>query len=176
MKTLYNNKNYIFSISIKVLYLFVFLSCFFYIIVQKQVTEHLSDNLSDILSDSYKNNQTDSKIKLLSIENNILLNYYNSSLNDKTEHEDKTVKYNKLLYILNIYFIVFFLIVSIIIYYVSKFVFDKDIPIRQIIIFNLVLYILVGIIEYTFFTQIASKYIPVTNGEILNVIKDYFLK
>ena len=31
-------------------------------------------------------------------------------------------------------------------------------------------------IEYTFFTQIASKYIPVTNGEILNVIKDYFLK
>lgn len=176
MKTLYNNKNYIFSISIKVLYLFIFLSCFFYIIVQKQVTDNLSDKLSDILSDSYKNNQTDIKTKVFSIENNILLKYYNSSLNDKTEHEDKTVKYNNLLYILNIYFIVFFLVISIIIYYVSKFVFHKDIPIGQIIIFNLILYILVGIIEYTFFIQIASKYIPVTNEDLLKNIKDYFLK
>lgn len=49
----------------------------------------------------------------------------------------------------------------------SRFVFNKDIPIGQIVIFNLNLYILVGIIEYTFFTQVTSKYITVTNGKII---------
>jgi hypothetical protein len=167
---LYNNKNYIFSISIKVLYLFLFLSCFFYIIVQKQVTDHLSDNLSDILYENYKKNQIEKD------QYNLLLSYYNSSPNDKLEHEDKTIRYNNLLYILNICFIIFFLIIPMVIYYVSKFIFNKDIPIGQILIFNIILYILVGIIEYTFFTQIASKYVPVTDGEILNIIKNYFLK
>ena len=168
MTTLYNNKNYIFSISIKVLYLFVFLSCFFYIIVQKQVTNHLSDNLSDMLSDTYKN-------KIQTNEYNIL-NYYSGSLSDKNELDNKTIRYNNLLYMLNICFVIFFLIIPIVIYYLSKYVFCKDVPIVQILTFNIILYTLVGIIEYIFFKYVASKYIPVTDGEILNVIKNYFLK
>ena len=173
MTALYNNKNYIFSISIKVLYLFIFLSCFFYIIVQKQVTDHLSGSLSDMFHGTYKNNINNIDIQ----QYDLLLNYYSkSSLSDKNEHEDKTLRYNNLLYFLNICFIIFFLIIPAIIYYISRFVFNKNIPIIQILIFNIILYSLVGIIEYIFFKQIASKYIPVTNGEILDVIKVYFLK
>lgn len=171
MTTLYNNKNYIFSIFIKVLYLFVFLSCFFYIIVEKQVTEHLSDSISDMLSESYRNNTNKEDTQ----QYNILFNYYtNSKLNDEPTLEDKTIRYNKLLFLLNISFIVFLIIIPIIIFYVSRFVFNTPIPIGQILLFNLILYIIVGAIEYIFFMYIASKYIPVTNGDILNEIKNYF--
>lgn len=166
MTSLYNNTNYIFSISIKVLYLFIFLSCFFYIIVQKKVTEHLSDTLSDTLYNNYNN-----------IINKNNLNFYiKTSLNDINIHENETIKYNNLIYLLNVCFIIFFLIIPIIIYYICVFIFNKKIPITQIIIYNIILYSLVGIIEYIFFKQIASKYIPVTNGEILSDIKQYFLK
>ena len=176
MTSLYNNKNYIFSISIKVLYLFLFLSCFFYIIVQKQVTEHLSHSLSDMLSDSYNNNINNNNI-MENEQYNILLNYYSqSSLNDKNEHEDKTIRYNNLIYFLNICFVIFFIIIPLVIYYIFKYVYNNDLPIMQILLFNILLYSLVGIIEYIFFKEIASKYIPVTNGEIINVVKDYFLK
>ena len=62
----------------------------------------------------------------------ILFNYYSSStLNDASELEEKTIKYNKLLYYMNLVFIVFFIIIPIVIYYVSRFVFNKDIPIIQ---------------------------------------------
>lgn len=173
MTTLYNNKNFIFSISVKILYLFIFLSCFFYIIVEKQVTNHLSDNISNMIYDTYQSNVN----KDDSQQYDILFNYYSSStLNDASELEEKTIKYNKLLYYMNIVFIVFFIIIPIVIYYVSRFVFNKDIPIIQILIFNIILYALVGSIEYVFFVNIASKYIPVTNGDILNVIKNYFIK
>ena len=72
-------------------------------------------------------------------------------------------------------FIVFFIIVSLLIYYIC-FIFNKKLPIIQILMFNLILYLFVGVIEYIFFTQIASKYVPITNNDILIVIKNYFLK
>lgn len=68
-------------------------------------------------------------------------------------------------------FIIFFGIVSFLIYYIC-YIFNKKIPLIQILIFNLILYIFVGIIEYIFFTQIASKYIPITNNDILTEIKN----
>lgn len=173
MTSLYNNRNFIFSISIKILYLFIFLSCFFYIIVEKQVTNHLSDNISDMLYNTYNENTKDNNNQ----DFNLLFNYYaSSSLNDTSELESKTIRYNKLLYYLNVTFVIFFFIIPIVIYYVSRFVFKSNIPIGQILLFNILLYILVGTIEYMFFMHIASKYIPVTNGDILNVIKNYFLK
>uniref|UniRef100_A0A6C0I6W4 Uncharacterized protein n=1 Tax=viral metagenome TaxID=1070528 RepID=A0A6C0I6W4_9ZZZZ len=173
MTTLYNNKNYIFSIFIKVLYLFIFLSCFFYIIVEKQVTNHLADNISNMLSDTYNKNVKGDDIK----KYNMLFNYYTgSNLNDISQLEDKTMRYNNLIYTLNVTFIIFLVIIPIIIYYVATFVFNKKIPIVQILIFNVILYILVGAIEYMFFIHIASKYIPVTDGDIINEIKNYFLK
>ena len=173
--TTLHNQNFVFSVSIKILYLFIFLSCFFYIIVQKQVKEHLSDNISGMLSENYKTQIDKNNYNI--DEYNLLFNYYSkSSLNDNTELEKKTIKYNNLVFFLNVTFIGFFIVIPIIIYYVSYYVFNKKIPIVQILIFNLILYTLVGIIEYIFFITVASKYVPVTNGDILNVIKSYFLK
>ena len=176
MTSLYNNKNFIFSISIKILYLFIFLTCFFYIIVKKQVTDHLSDNISTMLSDSFnsklnKENSND----IVQKYNPFIQLYTNSILNDETEYKHETIIYNKLVFFLNITFIIFLIILPVIIYYTSRFVFNKKIPIIQILIFNLFLYIAVGIIEYIFFMKIASKYIPITNGDITNVIKNYFI-
>jgi hypothetical protein len=173
MTSLYNNKNFIFSISIKILYLFIFLTCFFYIIVKKQVTDHLSDNISTMLSDSINNNENSNDI--VQKYNPFIQLYTNSILNDETEYKRETIIYNKLVLFLNITFIIFLIILPVVIYYMSIFVFNKKIPIIQILIFNLFLYIFVGIIEYIFFMKIASKYIPITNGDITNVIKNYFI-
>jgi hypothetical protein len=175
MSSLYNNKNFIFSISIKILYLFVFLS-FFYIIIKKQVKDHLSDNISTTLSESINN-----KFKENSNENFQKYTYFiqqlykQSIFNNKSEYTSKTIMYNKLVFFLNITFIIFLIILPVIIYYITIFVFNKKIPIIQILIFNLFLYIIVGIIEYIFFINIASKYIPITNGDITNIIKNYFI-
>ena len=168
MTSLYKNKNFILSISIKILFLFLFLSCFFYIIIAKQVTNHLSDNISELLYDLYNNK--------LNPETRIFLNKYLSYMNYDSELEDKTVNYNKLLITLNIIFIIFLTLVTVIIYYIFKYVYNENIPLIQIILFNLILYSIVGLVEYIFFMKIASKYIPVTNGDIINVIKNYFLK
>jgi hypothetical protein len=172
MTSLYKNKNFIFSISIKILYLFIFLSCFFYIIVEKEVTHNLSNNIANIFSNMYESNYSDND----NIKNNNIIKYYTQTNLKYSELEDNTLKYNNLLYFLNICFIVFLIIVPIIIYYISKVVYNKDIPVLQILLFNLIIYSLVGLIEYIFFINIASKYIPVTNGDIVNVIKSYFLK
>ena len=175
MTSLYNNKNFIFSISIKILYLFIFLTCFFYIIVKKQVTDHLSDNISTMLSESVNNKLNKENSNDIVKYNPFIQLYTNSIFNDETEYKRETIIYNKLVFFLNITFIIFLIILPVIIYYMSRFVFNKNIPIIQILIFNLFLYIFVGIIEYIFFMKIASKYIPITNGDITNVIKNYFI-
>lgn len=168
MKLLYNNKNFILSLSIKILFLFLFLSCFFYIIVEKQVKSHLSDNISNLLYDFYNDK--------INIEYRDLYDNYFSDININSKLEEKTIKYNKLLFILNIAIIIFLTIIPVIIYYIYKYIYNENIPLMQIILFNLILYLIVGIIEYIFFIEIASKYIPITNGDIINVIKNYFLK
>ena len=77
---------------------------------------------------------------------------------------------------LNIFIIIFLLCSSIIIYYTSNVFCKRKISLKQIIIFNIILYVLVGIIEYSFFIYIAKQYIPVSNGEIIKNLQSYFNK
>lgn len=166
MNTLYNNRNFIFSIFIKIFLLFFFLSCFFYIIIQKQVTSGLSSKLSEIIFKSYNNMDDKSKDIVTRL-------YLASSLNNETELEKSSIKYNNLIKMLNMTILIFFIVSPIIVYYISRFIFYKKIPIIQIITFNVLLYIIVGILEYIFFMKISSKYIPITNSEIIILLKNY---
>jgi hypothetical protein len=163
MTNLYDNPNFIFSISVKILLLFVFLTCFFYIIIQKQVSNGLSDNITNTITNNF--------------DLNFFSNYYRiTRLSDSNYHTKDSIMYNNIIYVLNISIIIFLLCISIIIYYTSTVFCKRKISLKQIIIFNVLLYIIVGIIEYAFFINIASKYIPITNGEILENIKLYFNK
>ena len=163
MTNLYDNPNFIFSVSIKILLLFTFLTCFFYVIIQKQVSDGLTNNITNIIYDN--------------IDVNLLSNYYNkSSLSDTNYHTHESVLYNNIIYMLNVSVIIFLLCISIIIYYTSNIFCKRKISLTQIIIFNIFLYTLVGIVEYMFFINIASKYIPVSNGEIIQNLKNYFSK
>ena len=166
MNTLYNNRNFIFSIFIKIFLLFFFLSSFFYIIIQKQVTSGLSSKLSEIIFKSYNNMDDKSKDIVTRL-------YLASSLNNETELEKSSIKYNNLIKMLNMTILIFFIVSPIIVYYISRFIFYKKIPIIQIITFNVLLYIIVGILEYIFFMKISSKYIPITNSEIIILLKNY---
>jgi len=146
-----------------ILLLFTFLTCFFYIIIQKQVSDELTSNITNIIVDN--------------VDLNMFSNYYSkTTLSDTNYHTKESVMYNNIIYILNVSIIVFLLCFSIIIYYTSNSFCKRKISLTQIIIFNIILYTLVGIVEYAFFINIASKYIPVTNGEIIQNLKNYFMK
>ena len=161
MTNLYDNPNFIFSVSIKILLLFAFLTCFFYIIIQKQVSDGLTSNITNII--------------LENADLNMFSNYYSKTkLSDAEYHTRESIMYNNAMYMFNVSIIIFFLCISIIIYYTSNIFCKRKISLKQIIIFNIILYTLVGIIEYVFFMKIASKYIPITNQEIMQNLKNYF--
>ncbi len=163
MTNLYDNSDFIFSVSIKILFLFTFLTCFFYIILEKQISDGLSNSIANIVTDNF--------------DFNILSKLYNNSTLSKSEyHTKESILYNNIVYMLNIFIIVFLLCSSIIIYYTSNVFCKRKISLKQIIIFNLILYVLVGIIEYSFFIYIAKQYIPITNGEIIKNLQSYFNK
>lgn len=163
MTNLYDNPDFIFSVSIKILLLFTFLTCFFYIIIEKQVSDGLTSNITNIIVDNF--------------DLNMLSKYYNNStLSDSEYHTKESILYNNIVYMLNIFIIIFFICSSIIIYFTSNVFCKRKISLKQIIIFNLILYVLVGIIEYSFFIYIAKQYIPVSNGEIIKNLQSYFNK
>jgi hypothetical protein len=131
--------------------------------IEKQVSDGLTNNITNIITDN--------------INLNMFSNYYTESkLSNEEYHTKESIMYNNIIYMLNIFIIVFLLCSSIIIYYTSNVFCKNKISLKQIVIFNIILYILVGIIEYIFFIKIALKYIPITNGEIIQNIKMYFNK
>lgn len=70
----------------------------------------------------------------------------------------------KVVIMVNIMLFIIFILPTLILKYVC----EKDIPIKHILIENLVIFALIGVVEYLFFTHIASKYIPVKPSTIVH--------
>ena len=100
MTNLYDNPNFVFSVSIKILLLFTFLTCFFYIMIEKQVSEGLTNNITSIVTNNF--------------DLNMFSNYYTqSTLSDTEYHTKESILYNNIMYTLNMSIIVFLLCISI---------------------------------------------------------------
>lgn len=150
------------NILIHIFILFIFLSLFFFFYISKKEEESLNNQVDFIcqkIPDILKNIDQTDKNKVIKWE----------SLKYKAENEykyddldiDEYINYNNnnLKYI-SIIISITILFLSLIIYFYS-YILGKNIDISYIIKENIVIFLFIGMVEFLFFKNIASKYIPI---------------
>lgn len=155
--------NFFYSIYLHVFLLFCFLTIFFWMIISKTEAKTLNKEIISGVTNELKNVSISNKIFTLNGVN-YLKKYY--------EGQDSTVaRNNKNLLQFNISFIVMLLIGFFACIFVRYIFCRKSINWGEVIVENLIILLLVGGIEYYFFMNIASKYVPVMPSYLPNVVK-----
>jgi hypothetical protein len=152
-----------------VIIIFSFLTVFFFLIITKLTEKSINGVLSDVI-DEQSTNILDSVDKW-STE----IEYHHFNINWKNVHKvaknivtksqgklSEITANNKKLKITSICIITGLVILWILLILYMKYYQKQNIQISNIVLKNFVLFIFIGLAEYYFFTQIASKYIPVT--------------
>ncbi len=159
----------IFNINVHITILFIILSVFFIIIVNKimhrainkKFTELIDDNMTPKMNDIYN------KYPELSLLTS------NISSNKIFTNEDITVTYNNKWQYITTYMTIAFLIVLTVLYpLILKYTCNNCIPVKHIIILNIVIFSFIGMAEYAFFHFIAMNYIPIKPSTITTSILD----
>ena len=155
--------NLFFSVFLHVMLLFIFLTIFFWTVISKTESKSLYSEI---------NKGIDSNISNIHFSDNILtpeavkiLKSYYSGKNETVERN------NTMLLEFNIVIIVFIFIAFLITYAVRRIFCKQSINFTEVIGENVLILVLVGIIEYFFFMNIASKYVPVLPSFLPNVVK-----
>jgi len=148
-----HNTHLLISITLHIFLLFTFLSIFFWLVIRKVETTSINNEL---------NTAIDSNIKNLNIKKRIIPDNVFNYLNKVFSQESPEVKKNNYwVFFYNISIIIFLLLTLILVIIVLKLSCGHCLSIWEIISENVFILLLVGAIEYMFFTYIASKYVPV---------------
>ena len=149
------------NIFVHILFLFSILTLIFTQIVTKLSSEHINHELSELINHSI-DGQVD---KMNPIEKNLVLAKLKENGLDKLsriyDQEDKTRKYNNSFVFSSLKNTIILLITTLIIIIVVTRLLCYKLPMKHIIIENIIIFTGIGIIEYMFFTYIILKYIPV---------------
>ena len=160
--------NLFFSVYLHVFLLFCFLSIFFWLVISKTEVNSINKELVNGINNNLKN---------INISDKIFKDSTAKYLQKFYEGENSTVKRNnKQLFIFNIVIIILLLIGFISGIFVRYMFCGKTINWKEVILENLIVLIVVGTIEYYFFMNIASKYIPVMPSYLPDVVKSEFDK
>ena len=170
MNNRYYNINFSLDIALHVLILFTFLTIFFFAYVSKLEKQTLDDTISNSVADNTDTLLTD--INQLSQKYNIKINWdvinkiaatliknSQGEVPQIRENNDRLYKGSMIAIIVG-----FILFMSTIIF--LKYYMKYDIHIGHILLMNLIIFSITGLIEYFFFTKVASKYVPVMPNEI----------
>jgi energy-coupling factor transporter transmembrane protein EcfT len=162
------DNQFILNIMIHVCILFIFLYIFFFLFISKKGEDVLNENIKSLSNDSVNEilKEIDEKFgknidwknlreKCLYIKNNPN-NEINKSINDNNNYYKNIGMY-----------IIISLIIIIFIFYFSV---RNNVNIFEVLRENLLTFILIGLIEYIFFVNIASKYIPSYPATIETII------
>lgn len=155
--------NLFYSVYLHVFLLFCFLTILFWVVISK--TE--GDSINNEIINGIKGNLKDIKISTDLLSNDsieYLKKYY--------EGEDSTVdRNNKQLLMFNIAFIVLLLVGFLGGVFVRYKLCGKSINWTEVLLENAIILIIVGMIEYYFFMNIASKYVPVKPSYMPSVVQ-----
>ncbi len=155
--------NFFYSLYLHIFLLFCFLTIFFWAIISKTEERSLNKEINSGIDDGLKN----IKISKSLLEPNTL-----SFLEKFYEGKDSTVtRNNNHLFTFNIAFIFCILIGFILCIFVRYFLCGKSINWLEIIGENILILLFVGGIEYYFFMNIASKYVPVMPSYLPGVVR-----
>lgn len=156
--------NLFFSIYLHVFLLFSFLTLFFWTVISKTESNSINNEVVSGISEGLKNVRISDKIFTPEISN-YMVKFY--------EGENMTVKRNNdVLLKFNITIIVLLLVGLFSSFFVRYIFCGKNINWFEVIGENAIILLLVGAIEYYFFMNIASKYVPVMPSYLPNVFKN----
>lgn len=160
------------NIIIHTLILFIFLSVFFfnYISMKEQEAlnrqvDILSSKIPDILN-LIKERDTNKFINWKVLKQKAQEEIQNDDLDIDSyiQENNKNLKYISIIIILSLF------ILTLSIYLYNNYILDKKIDMLYIIKENIVIFIFIGLIEFLFFKNVASKYVPIFPVEISTTI------
>lgn len=155
--------NFFYSVYLHVFLLFCFLTIFFWFVISKTEAKTLNKEIVQGITNSLKN---------VNISTDIFTENADKYLEEYYKGQDSTVaRNNKNLQQFNIAFIVMLFIGFLASIYVRYIFCGKNINWGEVIGENLIILLLVGGIEYYFFMNIASKYVPVMPSYLPKVVK-----
>lgn len=167
-----NHSSLTINIIIHSLILFIFLSVFFFNYISKKEQESLNSQIDvlcskvpDILN-NIKNRDKDNFINWKLVRQKAQEEIQNDDLNinEYIQDNNTNLKYISISIIVSLFLLV------LCIYFYNNHILDKRIDMSYIIKENIVIFIFIGLIEFLFFKNVASKYIPIFPVEISNTI------
>lgn len=169
---------YSLNIGLHMLILFTFLTVFFFIIITNTEKKSINQQLDKVT------NQTTIYNILDNIQNikdyGITINWngiYNSAKNisNKSQGTDPNIdSQNKKLKIISLIIIGTFTLILISMYLYYRFALKLNVHLWHIFAENAIIFLFIGLVEYIFFMQIVSNYIPVTSSYVADSILDRF--
>ena len=154
----------IFNIGVHVTILFAILTVFFIVIVNKITHKLINKEFVNTINDGLgpKLNEIFESVPEITP--------YLSKLSSTKifTDEDLTVQYNNKWQTITVYMTLGFLVILTIIYpLILRYQGNTCLPIKNIIILNIVIFSFIAIVEYLFFTQIAMNFVPVKPSVLL---------
>jgi len=160
------------NIYVHVLFLFTILSMLFIHIISKIESDAINGELSDLVSDGIQNNYTkldnSNKEKIKSVLDMVDLD----TLSKLYDREDKTRKINNK----NVFKSMYMALAVLVIVFILAIAINKGlchkVPLKHIIVENLIIFTGIGVVEFMFFKYIILKYIPTKPSFMLEYIAD----
>ena len=173
-------KDKIFNVStniyVHVIFLFAILSVLFIFIISKLSTKVINTEIihmvNEKLSETYANlnntekQNTKNMLNIIPLE--LLTRYYTRP--DKVKETNNKLLFNKILMLLIVLILVLFIIIGI-----AKLL-CHNLPLKHILIENIIIFTGIGIVEFAFFYFIIFNYIPTKPSFIASYIIDYIKK
>jgi len=164
MESSCNRKEDIFNfgtnIYVHMLFLFTILSSLFIFVISKissdvinhEITNIVNDNITDYYKDLKENDKQNVKNMLNMAPLELLSRYYDQP--EKVRETNNNNVFKTLYTLITVFILVFIIIIAI-----SKLLCHK-LPIKEILIENLIIFSGIGVVEFLFFYYIILKFIP----------------
>ena len=158
------------NILIHVIMLFSFLSLFFFLYVSKIEEKAFKQEFGNIIETSL--NEFIENNKILKPEIKDLSPWLSQVENMYSDYDRATKERDILVKFSSVFVLLILLSIFITIVLTLFFGCDKRFSLNHIIIENTIVFILIGIVEYTFFTKVAIKFIPTPPSLLVNTLID----
>lgn len=168
--------NFFINSTLHVLILLLIISSFFFLYVSKlssntfkrELGHIIDDNLIMAIRNSDKNGALKAYIRATDLTP--WIEHY------RTTPDDESIIQNRWLKRVTIFVIIFLIVMFITTVCILKFSCNQKIPLKRILLENIILFSLVGMVEILFFLFIARKFIPVVPSlmirTIINTLKE----
>jgi hypothetical protein len=152
------------DVLIHVIILFSFLSLFFFLYVSKLESTAFKSEFEDLIKNHVTNFSTDNQ---KFIEQPVIQEYIRRVINKYRTESKATVKQNTMIKYMAIFTIIILLGIVTSVILTTLFECNKKIDVGKIFFQNIIIFVFIGIVEYTFFVQVASKYTPVVPSTMI---------